>query len=200
MKLVLFDFDGTITTQDTYTQFILTNTPIVRLLLGGLVLSPFILLNKLRLFPSPMLRPLISMLAFKGIKVADLTPKAEAFVDEYLPKVMRQDMLSQIHAHKASGDRVVIVSASLSPYLTIWCKRLGVALICSELEEKGGYFTGAYRDGDCSAKRKAIKVKNALDLDSFEQIIAYGDTKEDYAMLKLADVRYFRGKPCSANI
>lgn len=199
MKLALFDFDGTITTQDTYTKFILSNTSISRLVIGGFFLAPLILLNKLSLLPSPILRPLVSKIAFKGIKVDDLTPKAEAYAYQYLPTVLRSNMLTKIQKHKESGDHVVVVSASISPYLKIWCKELDIELICSELEEKDGYFTGSYTNGDCSGERKAINIKKTIDLNSFEQIIAYGDTKEDYAMLKLAHIRYFRGKPFSIN-
>lgn len=197
MKLALFDFDGTITTQDTYTKFVLSNTSISRLIFGGFFLAPLILLNKLGLLPSPILRPLVSKLAFKGVKVDDLTPKAEAYAYKYLPTVLRPTMLAKIQKHKESGDRVVVVSASISPYLKVWCKQLDIELICSELEEKDGYFTGSYINGDCSGERKVINVKKVMDLNSFEQIIAYGDTKEDNAMLKLAHISYFQGKPFS---
>lgn len=198
MKLALFDFDGTITTRDTYTKFILSNTSITRLIFGGFVLLPMILLNKVRLFPSPILRPLVSKLAFKGIKVDDLTPKAEAFVDTYLPTVLRPNMLRKIQEHKDCGDRVIVVSATISPYLNIWCKSLGIELICSELEQRNGYFTGSYVNGDCSGKSKATCINRQVDLGAFQQIIAYGDTKEDHPMLKLADVSYYRGKIFSA--
>lgn len=199
MKLALFDFDGTITTRDTYTKFVISNASIFRIILGGFLLSPLILLNKLKLLPSPLLRPVITKLAFKGTKVDDINQRAQEYVHKYLPKVIRPNMLYQIQKHQESGDRVVVVSASISPYLKIWCKGLSIELICSELEEKDGYFTGSYVNGDCSGQRKADSVKNTINLDSFEQVIAYGDTKEDHAMLKLAHESYFRGKPFSAN-
>lgn len=78
MKLALFDFDGTITTRDTYTKFVISNASIFRIILGGFLLSPLILLNKLKLLPSPLLRPVITKLAFKGTKVDDINQRAQA--------------------------------------------------------------------------------------------------------------------------
>ena len=49
MNLALFDFDGTITEQDTYTKFLFYVTPKRRLIMTLLLASPFIALYKLGL-------------------------------------------------------------------------------------------------------------------------------------------------------
>lgn len=194
MNLALFDFDGTITTHDTYTKFILSTTSRTRLVFGGVLLLPLVLLNKLGLFPSHILRPSVSWLAFAGVEETKLKAKAESFVSGYLPNVIRDDMLNKIKAHQYSGDRVIVVSASLSPYLEIWCERLSIELICSELAVKNGRFTGSYVNGDCSRQKKADLIANKVALDTFKHITAYGDTKEDHAMLNLADKCFYQGK------
>lgn len=102
-------------------------------------------------------------------------------------------MVEKIKAHQKNGDRVIVVSASLSTYLVHWSSNMGVELICSELEEKDGKFTGTYVNGDCSGKRKVVNIKKHVDLSSFENIIAYGDTKEDLEMLALANIKFYRG-------
>ncbi len=193
MNLALFDFDGTITTHDTYTKFVLSHTTTFRLVCGATILTPFIILYKCKLLPSSLLRILITKTAFKGVKVNTLTSRAKKYANEYLPTVMRNEMLEKIKAHQKNGDRVIIVSASLSPYLVHWSSNMGVELICSELEEKDGKFTGTYVNGDCSGKRKVVNIKKLVDLSSFENIIAYGDTKEDLEMLALANVKFYRG-------
>ena len=195
MNLALFDFDGTVTTRDTYTKFVLTHTSKIRLILGGVLLLPLIILNKLGGFPSYILRPIISRFAFIGVHENKLKIKAKHFVDDYLPRVIREDMLEKIKVHQRNGDRVILVSASLSPYLEIWCKRLNIELICSELEIRSGRYTGAYVNGDCSRHKKADLIVSKVKLSDFKHIIAYGDTREDYAMLKLADICFYRGKP-----
>ena len=74
-----------------------------------------------------------------------------------------------------------------------------IEIICSELEIKNGRFTGSYVNGDCSGAKKVSSVRKQVNLSSFSQIVAYGDTKEDVPMLRIADVSYYCGKPFSAH-
>ncbi|RXS43244.1 HAD family hydrolase [Idiomarina sp. 29L] len=194
MNLALFDFDGTITTRDTYTKFVFSSTKFVRLVIGALLLFPAITLYKARLLSAPKIRPLISRVAFMGVPEKQLDASAERFVSEYLPSVIRSDMLQKIAKHKENGDHVVIVSASISPYLKIWCKRHEVDLICSELEVRNGRLTGAYLNGDCSNERKVARIKERINLSLYSKVFAYGDSEEDYPMLNLANTSFYRGE------
>ncbi|NMH66282.1 HAD family hydrolase [Shewanella salipaludis] len=194
MNLALFDFDGTITSQDTYTKFVVAAAGRTRLYVGGFVLLPIILLYKLGIVSAPRVRPLISKVAFWRSSESKVVDIANTFVSEYLPTVLRDEMLEKIAEHKANGDKVVIVSASLSPYLKIWCNNLDVGLICSELEVRNGILTGSYLSGDCSKERKVENIRKTINLNEFDTIYAYGDTEEDIPMLNLADLRYYQGK------
>lgn len=197
MNLVLLDFDGTITTKEIFTRFVLTSTHPFRLLMGGLLISPAILLYKAGLLPAPVMRPIVAKVAFAGASEARVEARAQRFVAEHIPTVVRKNMLETIAQHKAKGDRVIVVSASLSPYLKIWCKEMGIELICSELVCRNGRYTGAYLHGDCSKENKVANINRYLELSEYPHIIAYGDSEEDYAMLNLAHTRYLRGKQYS---
>ena len=195
MKLVLVDFDGTITTKEIYTRFILTATHPLRLVIAGLLISPAIALYKSGLLPANKMRPLVARAAFAGVSEKNIAEKATSFVDDYVPTVLRPEMIDTIRRHQKAGDRVVVVSASLSPYLNIWCERMGIEVLCSDLVVKRGRFTGGYRYGDCSLENKVAAVKRHIDLESFSHITAYGDTREDFAMLNMAHTGVYRGQP-----
>jgi len=194
MNLALFDFDGTITTRDTYTKFVFSSTKLARLVIGACLLFPAIILHKARLLSAPKIRPLISRAAFMGVSEKQLDASAECFVSEYLPLVVRSDMLRKIAEHKEKGDHVFVVSASVSPYLKVWCRNHELDLICSELEVRNGRFTGAYLNGDSSNERKVERIKERVDLSLYSEIFAYGDSEEDYPMLNLANKSFYRGK------
>ncbi|NMP33466.1 HAD-IB family phosphatase [Thalassotalea sp. M1531] len=194
MNLALFDFDGTITTEDTYTKFIITSTPNVRLFLGFILLFPVIILYKLNLLPASKVRPLVTWFSFKNRKQHDISDVTNAFVNNYLPKVIRNNMLEKIHWHQKNGDEVYVVSASLSPYLNLWCAQHGVNVLCSKLEIINGQYSGKYVNGDCSGYEKLLSIQNAITLSLFDKVYAYGDTREDLAMLSIADVKYFKGE------
>lgn len=193
-ELALFDFDGTITSADCYTRFVFFTLSKRRLLLGGPFVLPIYCLYKFRLLKASKTRPIVSRVAFWRRKKAEVMALAADYVATVLPKVMRVEMLERIQWHKRQGHRIYVVSASLNPYLEIWCAQQGIGLICSELTCVNGRYTGKYVRGDCSEERKVSFLQETVDLSGFSKIYAYGDTPEDFPMLALADVKYYQGK------
>ena len=114
------------------------------------------------------------------------------YAAEVLPGVIRKQALERIQWHRGQGDTVVVVSASLDAYLTPWCHSMGVELICTELEERDGRFTGRYCQGDCSGPAKARRILERYDLSRYPVVYAYGDTSDDREMLELAHRKFYR--------
>jgi len=194
MNLALFDFDGTITTRDTFLEFIRFALSPYRWLLGNAVLTPWIVAYRLGLISAPQIRPTISRVAFCGMREQELRRLGEAFAKEKLPTWLREETKRRIAWHKQRGDVMVVVSASLDVYLSAWCRDNGFAVLCTHLEAKGGRITGRYRGGDCSGSVKKQRVLGNYDISQYRKIYAYGDTVEDRELLELADHRFFRGR------
>jgi len=193
MALALFDFDGTLTTRDTFRPFLRFAIPAPRMFAGGLALSPMLVGHQLGWVSSAQARPWLCWAGFAGVPARRLRTLGERFAAEVLPGVIDADMRGRLVEHKRRGDTVFVVSAGLEPYLRPWCDAQGVGLVCTELEERGGVLTGRYRRGDCSGANKATFVRAAVALDQFNEIAAYGDSNEDLDMLALAHRRFFRG-------
>lgn len=191
-NLALFDFDGTITTQDTFTPFVLHAIDPLRIAVGKVLLSPLVVAYKLGVLSPSRMRRSIVLFGFRGRAGSDVRKVGLEYSRSRLAPVVRAEALERIRWHQAQGDAVVVVSASLDVYLADWCRELGVDLICAELEEREGVLTGRYRDGDCCGHEKARRVRQRYDLRSFAAIYAYGDTAEDRAMLELASRRFYR--------
>ncbi|GIC75758.1 HAD family hydrolase [Moritella sp. F3] len=192
MNIAFFDFDGTITNEDCFTKFIFYATPKHRLIVGMILLSPIILLHKLGLYPAAKIRPLLAKFAFWKRCGSQLFHIAKQFECEYLPSVLRANAVARIEWHKTRGDKIVVVSASLNPYLSYWCQRHGLDLICSELESKQAVLTGNYVQGDCGGENKVRLINQRFDLTDFDTVYAYGDTNEDLPMLGLADIKFYQ--------
>lgn len=88
---------------------------------------------------------------------------------------------------------MVLVSGGLDVYLAPWCRRHGIALICSRLEALGDFFTGRYLGAQCVGEEKARRVREYCDPAAHDTCYAYGDTHEDEALLALAHKRFYRG-------
>ena len=137
------------------------------------------------------MRQSIAWVAFRGRPQSELAAIGERYA-EALDRRVRPEASERIAWHRARGDRVVVVSASLDCYLAPWCRARGLELICSELELVAGVCTGHYRGGDCTGPEKARRVLERCELAGYEQVFAYGDTPEDRELLALAQRRFFR--------
>jgi HAD superfamily hydrolase (TIGR01490 family) len=197
MNLALFDFDGTITYRDSFSLFVKYSVPKSKLIRGYLILAPFIIGYRFGLVSGTQLRRKIVSIGYKGEALACARRLGQAYAQEIIPGMVREEALKRIQWHLDQGDKVVIVSASLDLYLEPWCKKYGLDLICSRLETKGDRLTGAYDRGDCTADEKKARVLAAYDLKKYDKVYAYGDTEEDRELLQLADVRFFRWKEIS---
>lgn len=194
MNLALFDFDGTITECDTFTPFIRKAIPKFRMRIGRLLLVPSFLCYRTGLLSASSMRKHAIYIGLKGLSKTRVEMLGKNHANEFLPSVIRKNALERIQWHVDSGDRVVIVSASLDVYLKPWCDKIGVGLICSQLSNNGDVLTGKYRKGDCTGAEKVRRVKSLLDLNVYKKIYAYGDTKEDEALLEIAHEKYFQWK------
>lgn len=190
MNIALFDFDGTITNADMYTKFLHFSGAKRRALLAKIVLPPFFMLYKAGVISAPKMRTIASFLAFSGRNIDEVMAAGENYAADVVPNFLREVALSKLNWHKNNGDKIVIVSASLDVYLKPWCAQNGFDLVCSELEVNRGKFSGRYVNGDCSCANKPKLIRSKFELGQYGQIYAYGDTKEDLAMLSLADKAY----------
>lgn len=192
MNLALFDFDGTITTRETFPDFIKLAMQPRRLALGKLLLAPLIIGYRLGIVPATLVRARIVKFAFDGVAEEGVRGAGEAFARDALPQLLRPAAMQRIQWHKARGDTVVVVSGGFDLYLSHWCGQHGLALVCSKLESAGGVLTGRYLGAQCAGAEKCRRVREHYDLAGFPRVYAYGDTSEDLAMLEMAHEKYFR--------
>jgi phosphatidylglycerophosphatase C len=192
MNLALFDFDGTVTTTDSFTPFLHFTASRARIVLGTALLAPMIAGYELGLIAGTRMRAAGAWVCFRGRREAEINELGARY-SERLDAWVRTEMLGKIRSHQTNGDTVVIVSASLGAYLDGWCRRTGVERISTELEARAGMLTGRYAHGDCTGPEKARRVLGRYDLARYTTVYAYGDTPEDEALLALASRRFMRG-------
>jgi HAD superfamily hydrolase (TIGR01490 family) len=192
MNLALFDFDGTITSEDTFTGFVHYAVEPTRIRRGKLLLAPLVVGYKLGVVAGTTIRPCVAWLGFRGTREQAVRAAGAAYARDVIPGIIRPHARERIAWHKAQGDTVVVVSASLDVYLGAWCREAGLSLISTELESRGGVFTGRYRGGDCTGPEKRRRVLERYRLSDYGAVYAYGDTREDDELLQIAEKRFYR--------
>lgn len=193
--LALFDFDGTITTRETFPDFIRLAIPGRRKLAGAVLFAPLVAGYRLGLVPVGWLRAALVRYAFRGVARRDLALAGRRFAAEVLPPLVRPRMQDRIDWHLGRGDTVVVVSGGFDVYLGPWCEARGIAWICSSMAVHGDRLTGRYAGAQCVAAEKVRRVRERYDLSAYAAVHAYGDTHEDHALLALAHHATYRGRP-----
>lgn len=192
MNLALFDFDGTITRKDSFLGFLKHSFPPSAIWRGIIALSPWLAGYKLGFVSPGSLKEKVMTRFFRGSPVAELERMGEKYAAEALPHNIRNSAIEKINEHITTGDRVVIVSASVEHYIEPFASGLGVDLIATGLELRDGLLTGKLSGPNCRGPEKVRRIKEAYDLEEFSSIYAYGDSAGDREMLALADYRFYK--------
>jgi Phosphoserine phosphatase len=142
--LALFDFDGTITSGDTLFHFLRHALPGPRFALGAVLLLPVLAGYKLGLIGNARAKSIMLRHFFGGWPEERFRAAGAAFAREMLPLLIRPAALERIREHMVNGDRVLVVSASLSDWVGGWCADQGLELLATEAEVRDGRITGRF--------------------------------------------------------
>lgn len=192
MKIAFFDFDGTITTDDSLLKFIRFVVGDFRFLFGVGVLSPILAAYKLKLIPNYRAKQKMLSWFFKGISEQEFKNIANQYSLNHIDKILRPKAMERIAYHKRQGHKIVLVSASIECWLEPWCKKNDLELIATKLEISDSVVTGNLLSKNCFGIEKVNRIKEKYNLDEFEYIYVYGDSSGDKEMLELADEKYYK--------
>lgn len=182
-----FDFDGTMSTRDTFLPFLLLAFGRVRVLhalapLVGEALGVLLGRSSRDAFKTKLIARL-----FPGASVSALEACGKRHAEAVRRRWLRPGALERIAWHRAQGHRLVLVSASLEPYLRYLAEDLGFDdLLCTRLNHQNGHCDGRMNGGNCRGAEKVHRLKALLgDLSTIE-LYAYGDSDGDREMLAIA--------------
>jgi phosphatidylglycerophosphatase C len=192
MNLVLFDFDGTITKDDSFLKFIRFVVGDVRFLIGLIVLSPILVAYKLKLIPNYKAKQKMLSWFFKGYSENDFRKVANKYSLNHIDKILRPKAMERLKWHKEQNHKIVIVSASIDCWLRSWCEKNGFELLATQLEIENGIVTGKLLTKNCYGQEKVNRIKESYNLKEYEYIYAYGDSRGDKEMLELADENFYK--------
>lgn len=196
--IVAFDFDGTLTIRDSFTEFLRWRAGPGGWALGLIKLAPAVAAyardrDRGRIKAASVREFLL------GVDRATLSADAARFADDIWPRFIRPDALEVWNAWGARGAHRVIVTASPTITVAPFARRLGAeALLGTEMAfDSQNRVTGAFTGANCRGEEKVRRLKAAYGADMV-LTAAYGDTSGDAEMLAMArepGFRIFRQKP-----
>ncbi len=193
VRIIAFDFDGTITTRDTFALFLRYWAGTPRWLFNLVKLSPVFLAYVLKLIDRNRVKAHVVRTFFRGAEQEALRQRAEQFADEVIPDLIRPKALETLKARLQSDDTVFIVSASIDDYLVPWAKKHGIRhILATNLEKKNGCLTGDISGVNCWGSGKIDKITSKMADKPFTIKEAYGDSRGDREMLDAAEASFYR--------
>lgn len=196
--IVAFDFDGTLTIRDSFTEFLRWRAGPAGWALGLLKLAPATAAYA-RDRDRGAIKAASVRVFLKGVSRPDLEADAARFADEVWSRFMRPDALANWEDWGRKGAYRVIVTASPETTVAPFAHRLGAdALLGTDLTfDAEDCVTGAFSSPNCRGEEKVRRLRQAFG-DHVRLAAAYGDTSGDAEMLAIADqpgFRVFRSRP-----
>ena len=190
--IVAFDFDGTLTVRDSFTQFLRWRAGAGGWFRGLARMTP-----DLATYAGDRDRGRLKAASvrefLKGTPRAQLEADAEAFAGQVWPGFLRYDALACWKDWGAKGAYRVIVTASPETTVAPFARRLEAeALLGTPLVfDADDRVTGAFAGPNCRGEEKVRRLRAAFGAD-MKLAAAYGDTSGDTEMLAMADEAGFR--------
>ena len=190
--IAFFDFDGTITSQDSLACFLKETLGIPRFYMGVLSMMPILLAYKLKLLSNHDAKEKFIAHYFKGWKIDDFKKSADSYSQNGIDCIVRPDAREKLKWHQDQGHKVVVVSASIESWLQLWCDNNKYELIGTKLEIKNGEVTGKFSTRNCYGQEKVNRITNKYSLEDYKDIYAYGDSRGDQEMIAISNHPNYR--------
>ena len=156
------------------------------------LLSPFLILLKLGVVPNWRAKEIVISYFFNGDTLDEFQEKADKFSQSKIPSMVRSNALNTLKQHQEKEHLVVIVSASAENWLGKWATDKNVDLIGTRLEVIDNKITGRLLGKNCYGPEKVTRLKQRYNLDEFDEIYAYGDSRGDRELMKIATHPFYK--------
>ena len=192
-EIVVFDFDGTITTDDTFRIFLRYYAGNLKWTANMLLLLPVFIGYGLKIVDRNQAKIFVMRRFFKNAPKARLDARAAAFAKEVIPGLIRPQAQACLDSKKDDRESLYICSASIAPYLRAWGKTQNIHnILATELESNGDRYTGEIKGWNIWGEGKVRRILAEFAPHSVRIIEAYGDSRGDQEMLHAAEASYFR--------
>lgn len=216
-KVYAFDFDGTLTTRDTFLAFIRHAKGNLSFVWGMMLHSPWLVMMKLGLYPNWKAKQRVFAHFFKGMPIDDFNQACWFFAYDKR-HLIRPKAIDAIREAQAEGAQVLVVSASVENWVSRCIEATlattphkenaspkdgekdngsqpagnPVRMLCTQVEVADNRLTGRLLGRNCYGAEKVRRIEEALPHRERYELIAFGDSRGDKEMLEYADERHFK--------
>jgi phosphatidylglycerophosphatase C len=190
--IALFDFDGTITIQDSTQSFYryLYKSFFLYFLFHYVVCSWDFVLYRMKFKSYLHLKNKRLHIHTSKFTESEFLNLTENYYKNCFKYLLNPNAIDRINWHKNQGHEVWIISASYDFLLYKWSIESSVNLITNKTTVVNSKRIILGEDVNFNAKVEYLMSK--VDLKEYLDIYAYGDSEGDIAMLNIANYKYFK--------
>jgi phosphatidylglycerophosphatase C len=198
LPIVAFDFDGTMTVEDSFSAFLKWRAGRAGWARGCLKLFPKGLAYLVHRDRGRIKAEAVEEF-LKGVPHDELVADAERFARLRFDSLMRPDAVAAFRRWKDEPVQLGIVTASPDLVVRPFAYRLGADFLLGTLFsfDPANRVLGAFSGPNCRGPEKVVRLKEAFG-PGMRLLAAYGDTGGDTEMLAMAEQPHFRvftGRP-----
>ena len=188
-KVVVFDFDGTLTCKDSFVEFIRFACGQRALYIGFLRYAHILVLMLLHLYSNEKAKELVFSHFFKGMPITDFNALCQKFALSH-SHLLRPEGIKTLKQAEEDGAELLIISASVDN----WVSRFfpAVRVLGTQIEVKDGFVTGRFLSSNCFGQEKVNRLLAIYPNRSEYHLTAYGDSRGDKELLDFADESHYK--------
>lgn len=188
-RLVVSDFDGTLTVRDTMFDIVRYQRGRRGLALLMLRLLPWLVAMRLGLYSHHRAKERLLAACFLGMSREAFGTFTKEFAAARGEALLRPDLLRSLRQAKADGAETVVVTASPEEWVRHFVP--GLTVIGTRLEFTSDGFTGRFATPNCYGAEKVRRLTEAFPQLAADRaawhITAYGDSRGDRELIAFAD-------------
>ena len=178
--IAFFDFDGTITTTDSFFRFLLFCFGWKAVLGKATSIIPILFSYFFKFCDNETAKQSITSTFFRGMSEERFDSLCKQFAEQEIDKILRPKAIERIKWHKEQGHELYLVSASFTKYLKHFAEKYDMTVIATEIEVVDGKLTGWFATRNCWGPEKIERINEAVpDLDTYDDTYGYGDSIGD---------------------
>ncbi len=193
VEINVFDFDGTITTKDTFALFLRYYAGTPKWAAKILILLPIFSAYGLKIIDRNAVKAHVIRRFFKNALKDKLDSKAEQFATDVIPNLIRPQAQACLNTKKLNPESLYICSASIAPYLRAWGRTQDIHnILATELDSDGSRYTGEIKGWNIWGEGKVRRILAEFAPQPVRIMEAYGDSRGDRELLHAAKASYYR--------
>lgn len=191
--IVIFDFDGTITKNDTMLHLAKWHFGLAKFCFGMLKIVPQIFLYKIGIISNTKAKEAFISHFYGGMSYQKFSDLCKSYSLSMIDKIIKPEAQKRIEFHKYRGDKMIIITASALEWVQPWASKSGFDnVLASQVEVIDSKLSGKIEGKNCYGAEKVNRfIKEYGPLENYHTI-CFGDSSGDQEILANSNQSYYK--------